>query len=72
MTTKESTTTEAAAPQAKIALEVDGGTVGAGLKPRTFSTGSTGFSGQLKVEGQDGRRYQVSVNVVLIGSKPQA
>ena len=57
---------------ATITLDVDGGSVGATLKPRTFSTGSTGYSGQLKVEGTDGRRYQVSVNVVLIGSKPTA
>jgi hypothetical protein len=56
---------------ASMTLDVDGGTLTAPLKERTFSTGSTGFSGNgLKLNGTDGRRYQVSVNVVLIGSKP--
>ena len=58
---------------ATMALQVDGGPeTPAVLKARVFSTGSTGFSGNLKVDGSDGRRYQVSVNVILIGSKPQA
>jgi len=57
---------------ATLTIEVDGGAATAPLKAREFSTGSKGFSGQLKVDGTDGRRYQVSVNVVLIGSKPTA
>jgi len=40
------------------------------LKPKTFSTGSRGFNGSFKVEN-GGKRYQVNVNAVEIGSKPQ-
>lgn len=58
--------------EARMTLEVDGGGSTVPLKARTFSTGSVGFSGQTKVDGEDGRRYQVSVNVILIGSKPGA
>jgi hypothetical protein len=39
-------------------------------KPKTFSTGSIGFYAGGKVE-IDGKRYQVSCNVIEIGSKPQ-
>jgi len=35
----------------------------------TFSTGSRGFRANFKV-GQNGARYQVTVNAVEIGSKP--
>lgn len=37
---------------------------------KTFKTGSRGFYGSGKVQGTDGKRYQVSANVVEIGSKP--
>jgi hypothetical protein len=57
---------------ARLALDVDGGKAGAELSRRVFSSGSQGFTGALKVQGTDGRRYQVNVNVVLIGSKPAA
>lgn len=57
---------------ATFALDVDGGTLSAPMSARTFGTGSVGFSTAGKVSGADGRRYQVSVNVVLIGSKPTA
>lgn len=57
---------------AAVTLDIDGGSLTAPLKAREFSTGSQGFSGQLKVDGADGRRYQVSVNAVLIHSKPTA
>ena len=40
------------------------------LKPKTFSTGSRGLHGNFKVEN-NGKRYQVNVNVVEIGSKPK-
>ena len=56
------------APTASITMEVDGGVVSQSLGARVFSKGSDGFSGQLKVEGQNGRRFQVSVNVVRIDS----
>jgi len=38
-------------------------------KPKTFSTGSVGFYAGGKVV-IDGERYQVSCNVIKIGSKP--
>jgi len=60
----------AAEPSARIALDIDGGTLGLTMSPRTFSTGSLGFSAQGKVIGDDGRKYQVNVNAVLVGSKP--
>ena len=56
---------------AKITVEVAGGVATLLAEPRTFKTGSRGFYGQGKVQGTDGRRFQVSVNVVEIGSKPQ-
>jgi hypothetical protein len=56
---------------ARITIEVAGGTVVLLAEPRTFKTGSRGFYGQGKVQGTDGRRFQISVNVVEIGSKPQ-
>ena len=37
---------------------------------KTFSTGSRGYYGSGKVEIA-GKRYQVSINIVEIGSKPQ-
>lgn len=37
--------------------------------PREFSTGSLGFYAQGKVLDKDGRRFQVGVNVTLVGSK---
>jgi len=38
------------------------------LKPKKFSTGSSGEHGNFKVEN-NGRRYQVNVLAVEIGSK---
>ena len=57
---------------AKITVEAAGGTATLLAEPRTFKTGSRGFYGQGKVQGTDGRRFQVSVNVVEIGSKPSS
>ncbi len=57
---------------AKITVEVPGGTGTFLAEPRTFKTGSRGFYGQGKIQGADGRRFQVSINIVEIGSKPQA
>lgn len=57
---------------ARLALDVDGGKSTLNLTRKAFSTGSIGFHGQGKVDGADGRRYQVNVSVTLIGSKPQA
>ena len=40
------------------------------LKEKNFSTGSKGFWAGEKLAMNDGRRYQVQVQAVLIGSKP--
>ena len=40
------------------------------LKAKIFSTGSKGFWAGEKLAMNDGRRYQVQVQAVLIGSKP--
>lgn len=37
----------------------------------TFKTGSRGARANFKV-GENGHRYQVNVNAVMIGSKPKA
>lgn len=55
-----------------VTITIDGVTTTLTLSARTFSTGSTGYSANGKAQGTDGRRYQVSVNAVLIGSKPTA
>ncbi len=54
---------------AKITIEVPGGAETIVAEPKQFKTGSRGFYGQGKVQASDGRRYQVSVNIVEIGSK---
>lgn len=61
-----------AAEAASLALTVDGGSVTVPLTARRFSTGSAGYHWQGKVDGQDGRRYQVNITATLIGSKPGA
>ena len=40
------------------------------LPPKQFKTGSRGFYNNTKVE-IDGKRYQVQIQMVEIGSKPQ-
>ena len=40
------------------------------LNPKSFSTGSRGFHGKGKAEF-NGKRYQVNLLVVEIGSKPK-
>ena len=57
---------------AKVTIEVAGRTATIIADAKQFKTGSRGFSGQGKVEGTDGRRFQVSVNIVEIGSKGKA
>ncbi len=53
----------------KVTIEI-GGAVGTILaEPKQFKTGSRGFYGQGKLEANDGRRFQVSINIVEIGSK---
>lgn len=57
---------------AEISVKVAGGTATFTAEPRMFRTGSRGFFGVGKVRATDGRRFQVIVNVVEIGSKPPA
>jgi hypothetical protein len=57
---------------AKVTVEVAGATGTIVADAKQFKTGSRGFYGQGKVQAPDGRRFQVSVNVVEIGSKGKA
>ncbi len=41
------------------------------LPPKQFKTGSRGFYNNTKLE-IDGKRYQVQIQLVEIGSKPQS
>jgi len=41
------------------------------VSPKEFKTGSKGFFGMAKAE-IDGKRYQIQIQVVEIGSKPKA
>lgn len=54
---------------AKVTVEVAGvaGTIVA--EPKQFRTGSRGFHGHGKVKAPNGRRYQIIINIVEIGSK---
>lgn len=51
-------------------LNIRFGETAVSAKGKTFSTGSTGYGYYGKIE-IDGERYQVSCNVVKVGSKPQ-
>jgi hypothetical protein len=55
-----------------VTIEVAGRTATIVADAKQFRTGSRGFYGQGKVEGTDGRRFQVSINIVEIGSKGKA
>ena len=57
------------AESARVTIEVAGATATIVADAKQFKTGSRGFYGQGKVQGTDGRRFQVSVNIVEIGSK---
>lgn len=57
---------------AKVTVEVGGGTGTIVADAKQFKTGSRGFYGQGKIQATDGRRFQVSVNIVEIGSKGKA
>jgi hypothetical protein len=57
---------------AKVTIEVAGGTGTIMAEPKDFRTGSRGFYGQGKIQGTDGRRFQVGINIVEIGSKGKA
>lgn len=53
-----------------VEIELDGQRVRVALDARRFGTGSAGYFWQGKLQGQDGRRYQVQVQATVIGSKP--
>lgn len=57
------------APQSLVVSIEESGDLLAGRK--TFSTGSVGYyaSGKIMIDGQ---AYQCSVNLTLVGSKPEA
>ena len=54
---------------AKVNIEVGDKIETIVAEPKQFKTGSRGFYGQGKILAADGRRFQVSVNIVEIGSK---
>ncbi len=41
-----------------------------GTEAKEFKTGSRGHWGMGKIVGADGKRYQMTVTIVEIGSKP--
>ena len=63
--------TEALEP-GRVVLTIDGAEVPLTMTPKEFASGSYGYFAQGKVDGQDGRRFQVGINATVIGSKPQA
>ncbi|MFH0897616.1 MAG: hypothetical protein V1850_06180 [Candidatus Bathyarchaeota archaeon] len=52
-------------------IVIEGKTLELILTEKAFSTGSKGFWAGDKLLMNDGRRYQVQVQAVLIGSKPK-
>ncbi len=57
------------AESAKVTIEVGGRVETIIAEAKQFKTGSRGFYGQGKIKDSDGRRFQVTVNIVEIGSK---
>jgi hypothetical protein len=57
---------------AKVRVEIGGGTIEIVAEPKQFKTGSRGFYGQGKLQAGDGRRFQIGINIVEIGSKGKA
>ena len=57
------------AESAKVTIEVAGATQTISAESKQFRTGSRGFYGQGKIQASDGRRFQVTINIVEIGSK---
>lgn len=54
---------------AKVMVEVPGGARAIAAEPKQFRTGSSGFYGHGKIKANNGRRYQVTISIVEIGSK---
>lgn len=57
---------------ASLRLVVDGAEVTIPLTRKQFKTGSIGYHAQAKVEGSEARRYQLGLNLTLIGSRPKS
>ena len=57
---------------ASVKLVLDGGEVLFPMDARAFSSGSIGYWAGGKLQGEDGRKYQVNMTAVLIGSRPAA
>ena len=56
---------------AQVAFDLGGPVEALVGSEREFKTGSRGYFVSGKVNGTDGKRYQVSCNIVEIGSKPK-
>lgn len=52
-----------------VTVGMDGDPVPMGVKAREFKTGSVGYYVWGKITHSNGKRYQVSMNLVEIGSK---
>jgi len=55
---------------AKATLEIEGAVQTIPLAPVRFKTGSTGYRGIGKVRVGEGKKYQVIITAVLVGSRP--
>ena len=54
-----------------VQVSLDGHPCELDVKPKTFSTGSRGYYAWGKGKDADGTRYQITMNIVEIGSKPK-
>ena len=52
-----------------ISINIDGNQFSLNMKPKTFKTGSKGFYVWGKATDKLGKKYQISGNIVEIGSK---
>ena len=57
---------------ASVAVRFNGEEVELAANEREFKTKSKGYYFTTKLNGPDGKRYQTSITMVEIGSKPQA
>lgn len=56
---------------AQVTIQIEGTINTIPLVPKEFKTGSIGYHGIGKINSPSGKRYQVNVIVVEIGSKPK-
>ena len=52
-----------------VSINIDGNQYSLSMKPKTFKTGSKGFYVWGKASDKEGKRYQISGNIVEIGTK---